>query len=201
MILAFSLFGITLNSNAQNSNKDNFEVKVDGLGCPFCAYGLEKKFKELKGIKDVKIEMETGIMNFTFPTDKGLSIEKVESQVEEAGYTPVSVVITRGNGKTETSEREVLEEVAEEAIVESAFFVAGNCGMCKARIEKAAKDVSGVLDANWNKETKDLIVSFDGSKVSQEEIENAVAKSGHDTNIATADDDIYDKLPGCCQYR
>ena len=30
---------------------DQFEVQVDGLGCPFCAYGLEKKFKEFKGIK------------------------------------------------------------------------------------------------------------------------------------------------------
>ena len=32
---------------------DQFQVQVDGLGCPFCAYGLEKKFKEFKGIKNV----------------------------------------------------------------------------------------------------------------------------------------------------
>jgi len=201
IILAFSLFGITLNSNAQNSEIDNFEVKVDGLGCSFCAYGLEKSFKELKGIKDIKIEMETGIMNFTYPSKKHLSIEKVEAQVDEAGYTAVNVAITRGNGKTEVSEQKVMEEVAAEEIVEVAFFVAGNCGMCQARIEKAAKDINGVLKANWDKKTKDLVVSFDGSKLSQEEIEKAVAKSGHDTKTATADDTIYKELPRCCQYR
>jgi len=34
------------------------------------------------------------------------------------------------------------------------FKVAGNCGMCKARIEKAAKSVDGVSGADWDKELK-----------------------------------------------
>ena len=32
------------------------------------------------------------------------------------------------------------------------FKVAGNCGMCEARIEKAAESVEGVSAADWNKE-------------------------------------------------
>lgn len=49
---------------------DAFEVQVDGLGCPFCAYGLEKKFKEFKGIKEVKIDIETGDFSFAYPAEK-----------------------------------------------------------------------------------------------------------------------------------
>ncbi len=35
------------------------------------------------------------------------------------------------------------------------FKVSGNCGMCKTKIEKAAKD-AGASSATWNEETKDL---------------------------------------------
>ena len=34
------------------------------------------------------------------------------------------------------------------------FKVFGNCGMCKSRIEKAAKAVDGVSMAEWDKKTK-----------------------------------------------
>jgi mercuric ion binding protein len=81
---------------------DAFEVQVDGLGCPFCAYGLEKKFKEFKGIKDVKIDIETGDFSFQYPAEKSLSLIAVVQQVEKAGYTPMKTVITRANGVVET---------------------------------------------------------------------------------------------------
>lgn len=78
--------------------------------------------------------------------------------------------------------------------------VKGNCGMCKARIEKAAMGVAGVAKADWNKETKDLTVAFDASKTSLDKIEAAVAKAGHDTPKFKADDKTYEALPGCCHY-
>jgi len=34
------------------------------------------------------------------------------------------------------------------------FEAKGNCGMCKTHIEKAAKSVTGVTKAEWNKDTK-----------------------------------------------
>lgn len=67
-------------ANAQKA-MDTFMVQVDGLGCPFCAYGLEKKFKEFKGIKDVKIDIETGDFSFAYPTEKELSLAAVQQQV------------------------------------------------------------------------------------------------------------------------
>ncbi|MCZ6677304.1 MAG: hypothetical protein O7E52_08645 [Candidatus Poribacteria bacterium] len=30
------------------------QLRVDGLACPFCAYGLEKNVKALKGVKKLK---------------------------------------------------------------------------------------------------------------------------------------------------
>jgi len=78
--------------------------------------------------------------------------------------------------------------------------VSGNCEMCKARIEKAAK-LDGVVKAEWNKKDKTLTATFDQAKTNIEEIGKKVAASGHDTEKVKATDAVYDKLPGCCKYR
>jgi periplasmic mercuric ion binding protein len=75
----------------------------------------------------------------------------------------------------------------------------GNCGMCKKTIEKAAK-TEGVDKADWNKETKMLMVSFDASKTSLDQIQKNVAQSGYDNEAYKGDDKAYDNLPPCCQY-
>lgn len=80
------------------------------------------------------------------------------------------------------------------------FKVYGNCGMCESRIEKAASDVEGVTDADWDKETKMLEVSFDESKSDIHKIHMAVAGAGHDTGMHRAEDEVYNELPGCCKY-
>jgi mercuric ion binding protein len=77
--------------------------------------------------------------------------------------------------------------------------VAGNCGMCKAHIEKAAKE-AGAVTANWDKAAKVLKVSFDASKTSTDKIEDAVAAAGYDTEHKVATADAYGKLDECCQY-
>jgi Cu(I)/Ag(I) efflux system membrane fusion protein len=79
--------------------------------------------------------------------------------------------------------------------------VGGACGMCKTRIEKAAKSVEGVSAAAWNKETQQLHIHFDADKTTLEAVSKAVAKSGHDTDKDKADSKTYDALPGCCKYR
>ena len=75
----------------------------------------------------------------------------------------------------------------------------GNCGMCKKTIEKAAKD-AGAISAHWNVETKELAVNFAEKKTSNLKIQQAVARSGYDTQDLTANDSTYNQLHGCCQY-
>lgn len=202
LIITLSIFAFALSSNSLSaqSERDQVEVQVDGLGCPFCAYGLEKKFKEFKGIKDVKIEMETGQFYFTYPSEKKMSLEQVESQVDKAGYTAVSTKITRNDGTVEESKQNITELSTESEIVTKDIFVAGNCGMCKARIEKSAKKIRGVINASWDKENKMLKLEFDSSQTSIGEVAEAMAQAGHDTKYTKADDKTYDELPGCCQY-
>ena len=78
--------------------------------------------------------------------------------------------------------------------------VSGNCGMCKTRIEKAAK-IDGVSKAEWDKTSKILAVTYDPSKTSLDQVGKNVAAVGHDTEKAKAEDKVYSSLPACCKYR
>jgi mercuric ion binding protein len=78
--------------------------------------------------------------------------------------------------------------------------IRGNCGQCKTRIEEAAY-VKGVKQAEWNKKTHVLTVTFVDSKTDLTKIAEAIAKAGHDSRLKIADDKNYKKLPGCCAYR
>jgi copper chaperone CopZ len=201
LLIVLTVFMVVPALQAQKSY-DQFEVQVDGLGCPFCAYGLEKKFKEFKGIKKVKIDIETGDFSFAYPTEKALTIEAVEKQVVKAGYTPVTGRVVRADGTIVLMKTAPKKETAVKAknLVTKTAFVAGNCAMCEARIVKATTDLMGVATASWNKDTKMLEVSFDKKATTLDAIEKAVAEAGHDTKNHKAHSDTYDGLPGCCAY-
>lgn len=78
--------------------------------------------------------------------------------------------------------------------------VNGNCGICKKRIETAAYSVKGVKSAQWHEDHHDMHLILDENKCSIDDVHKAVAKAGHDTDKVKAEDDVYNKLHGCCQY-
>ncbi|MBL7741134.1 MAG: carboxypeptidase-like regulatory domain-containing protein [Chitinophagaceae bacterium] len=80
------------------------------------------------------------------------------------------------------------------------FKVQGNCSMCKKRIEDAAKE-KGVSSAIWNAQSKMLTLQYDPAIVFINKIHSKLAEAGHDTELAKADDNVYNKLPDCCLYR
>ena len=78
--------------------------------------------------------------------------------------------------------------------------VAGNCGMCEKRIEKAAYSVKGVKNAEWHVDCQDIHLVIDETKCSADDVAKAIAAVGHDTGTIKADDAVYEKLHGCCNY-
>lgn len=88
---------------------------------------------------------------------------------------------------------------AQENATTERIKVYGNCGMCEKRIEKAAK-AAGAATANWNEDTKMLIVTFKPGSTTIDKIQKAIAAVGHDTEKEKAPDAVYQELPGCCLY-
>ena len=95
----------------------------------------------------------------------------------------------------------VLQNPNSSILQHAGFSVSGNCGMCKTRIEKAAKSVNGVASAVWDVKTKKMEVDFNSSLTNTASIQKAIAKSGHDTGKYKADDKVYNSMPECCLYR
>ncbi len=103
IVIVAALF-FTVATYAQN---DAFSIKVDGLGCPYCAFGLEKKMKEMDQVKTVNIDIETGTLEFDVPSSDALGLDDVFAQINKAGYTPVKGKVIRGDGEEEELEGEV----------------------------------------------------------------------------------------------
>lgn len=75
----------------------------------------------------------------------------------------------------------------------------GNCELCEITIEKAG-NVKKVAEVIWHKDTKMAILTYDTGKTNQEEILKRIALAGFDSDQFLAPNDVYAKLPECCQY-
>jgi len=80
------------------------------------------------------------------------------------------------------------------------FKVWGNCGMCEKKIEEAASKIKGVIKADWIAEKGQMILIYNPAQTNVEEVQKAIAAVGYDTEKVRADDKVYNKLHGCCQY-
>jgi copper chaperone CopZ len=80
------------------------------------------------------------------------------------------------------------------------FEVSGVCGMCEERIEKAL-DVPGIINAQWDKETKKITVAYKTKLIDEMAIHQRIADAGHDTEKVKATDEVYANIHGCCKYR
>jgi len=111
-----------------------------------------------------------------------------------------AVVIFATIGLTNVFGQNEMTNMKNSTISMTSFGVRGNCGMCKKTIEKAAYSVDGVSKADWDKDKKMIMVSFDNSKTNEMAVQKAIASSGYDTAKVEGDLKAYDNLPGCCQY-
>lgn len=87
---------------------------------------------------------------------------------------------------------------AQKSVTET-VAVSGNCGMCKSNIEKAAQK-AGATSADWDKEAKQLKVTYKTGSTDLAKIQQSVADAGYDTKDIKASDAAYDKLHACCKY-
>lgn len=63
-------------------------VEVAGLTCPFCAYGLEKKFLEAPAVDSVSVGLEEGEVRLWLEPGGELTDERARRIVRDAGFTP-----------------------------------------------------------------------------------------------------------------
>lgn len=83
LALVLALCGASATWAAQPS----YRLQVDGLACPFCAYGIEKQLAALEGVDQVETQIKEGAVIVTM--DEGASLDEATAAraVEAAGFT------------------------------------------------------------------------------------------------------------------
>ncbi len=64
-----------------------YQMRVDGLACPYCAYGIEKKLNAIDGVDKIDIDLENGLVIVDVTDGVKLSDEKMTELFNDAGFT------------------------------------------------------------------------------------------------------------------
>lgn len=84
MAVAFSL---VLMATGVLAAPPGYRLHVDGLACPFCAYGVEKKLGALDGIQSVETHIKDGTVVVIMKDGATLDEAAAKRAVKEAGFS------------------------------------------------------------------------------------------------------------------
>jgi periplasmic mercuric ion binding protein len=84
--LLMPLLAVVL-STAAFAGGNQYALGVDGLACPFCAYGIEKKLSAIEGVEEIETDIKGGQVVVTLAEGKMLSEEVARQAVKDAGFT------------------------------------------------------------------------------------------------------------------
>ena len=64
-----------------------YEMRVDGLACPYCAYGIEKKLKKIDGVDNIEVDLNNGLVTVRVAEGVTLSKSQMIKLFNDAGFT------------------------------------------------------------------------------------------------------------------
>ncbi|MBN8645391.1 MAG: heavy-metal-associated domain-containing protein [Planctomycetes bacterium] len=71
---------------------DTAIMYVNGMGCPLCATNIDKQLKRVPGVKDVKVDLGSGMVTVgLLPGATHPSPARLGDAVEDAGFTLVKI--------------------------------------------------------------------------------------------------------------
>jgi mercuric ion binding protein len=73
-----------------------YRLYVDGLACPFCAYGVEKNILALKGVQNLDINMNGGFITIVMEPSKVLDEAVAKAAVADSGFTLRAFEVPKG---------------------------------------------------------------------------------------------------------
>ncbi len=62
-------------------------LRVNGMVCPFCAYGLQKRLEEIASIDAVLIRISDGLVQIRTKEDQELTDEALTDAVRKSGFS------------------------------------------------------------------------------------------------------------------
>ncbi len=70
-----------------NQNAPVYALGIDGLSCPFCAYGIEKELASLEGVEQLGIDIGEGLVTVHMAEGAVLDETTARKATEDAGFS------------------------------------------------------------------------------------------------------------------
>ncbi len=85
-------------------------VAVDGMACPFCAFGIEKRLRKVEGVESIAVSTKEGTASLVAKDGASIDVQQIPGAVKAAGFTPGSITVDAvGSITTDEQDRLVLE--------------------------------------------------------------------------------------------
>ena len=85
-MIALTVLGLIWNASAIAAGTQ-YEMRVDGLACPYCAYGIEKKLKAIDGVEKIDIDLNNGLVTVIVADGVRLTEAQMTKLCQDAGFT------------------------------------------------------------------------------------------------------------------
>ncbi len=85
--ISFAVVLTVLGATSAFAGSHVYKLYVDGLACPFCAYGVEKQVGGLDNVKSVDILIDEGIVAVTMTANATLEEALAKQAVSDAGFS------------------------------------------------------------------------------------------------------------------
>lgn len=147
---------------------------VGGMSCSACVNTITSQLVSVAGVQDCKVSLMTNECFVRYDSSE-CNLDELKTTIEDCGF---DCEIVRD---TEAVDRRVLKQ--------GLLTVSGmTCGACVATVTKKVEGLEGVETAVTALLTEECRVEFDESRVSMEEIREAIEECGFDANIVSVAD-------------
>ncbi len=75
------------------SDTTELSVRVDGLTCPFCGYGIEKRIKRLEAVATYRVNVREGTVTLVFSPGRAVRPEEVREAITASGFTARGMIL------------------------------------------------------------------------------------------------------------
>ncbi|HPC89336.1 MAG TPA: heavy metal translocating P-type ATPase [Methanothrix sp.] len=129
------------------------ELRISGMVCAACSAAIEKSLQRLDGVAEASVNLGSETASVVYDPER-LRLSDLERAVRDAGY----------------------DVIDEKAVLRIGGMV---CAMCVAALEKALRNLDGVVDVRVNLASEKAYVTYNPGMVGLDEMKKAVEDTGY----------------------
>ena len=85
-LIALMIIALVASASAL-ADGTQYRMRVDGLACPYCAYGIEKNLNKIDGVETIDVDLDNGLVIVNVATGVTLTDAQMAKLFTDSGFT------------------------------------------------------------------------------------------------------------------